>query len=334
MLNKIEADLVIIGAGPVGIFAAFKAGLMGIKCLVVDANDKIGGQCSILYPEKPIFDIPGYPKILAKDLISNLYTQSDRFNIQYYLNSDVTEIINDNNLFILKSKNNNFVCKAVIFATGAGLFSPNKIPIRNASVFENKTLLYSVKDTKIFNGKNVIICGGGDSALDWCIELSSIAREVILIHRRDVFTAFNASVLTLKELVQKDCIKVKTPFAVTEINGEGDKIKTLKIKTIDGTTEELLTCDYLLAFFGLTSKNTLGDKCKLETKFHSIVVNSTTMESSKEGIFAIGDCCIYPNKLKLILCGFSEAAIAMQCVYERVFQRKAHFQHSTSIISS
>lgn len=323
-------DVVIIGAGPVGLFAAFNCGLLGLKCIVVDARHEIGGQCSALYPEKPIFDIPGIYKINASDLINNLKDQVDRFNTEYCLNFSVDAIDKVDDVFNIKG-NNGIVLqgKTVILSCGSGLIDFNKIPLEAASQFENKSLFYSVNDKSVFKDKKVVIFGGGDSAIDWAIELSDISKNIIIVHRRDSFSAAQASVDALMSLSRNGNIDVVMSAQLHDLIGENGILQHAVIK--NSSELQHIECDNVLAFFGLSSKNLLFSKIQgLETKYHNAVVDPCIFETNIKNLFAVGDCCIYNNKQKLILCGFSEASMALRYIAANVFGKRTH-QHSTSL---
>jgi thioredoxin reductase (NADPH) len=329
-------DVTIIGGGPVGIFTIFQAGMLGMKACIIDGMDKLGGQCAELYPEKPIYDIPAFPLVTGFDLIENLKKQASRFEYETFLNTKVDKIEgNVENGFELFNDKNELICstKVVIMSYGSGMFLPNKIPLQNAAKFEDKSLFYNVQKKNDFKNKNIVILGGGDSALDWTIELAEVAKMVTLIHRRDSFRAIPAKSAELQKLIEVKNVNLLIPFSLQQINGDEEKgfINNIEISNINTQEKTQIECDTLLAFFGMINKADLVKNCNLETKFNAVLVNKDTMESSTKGIFAIGDCAIYNNKMKLILTGFSEAATAVWSCYHYVFGKKPHFQHSTSM---
>ena len=304
----ITTDVLIIGAGPVGLFAVQQLGLIGLKAEVVDNLDKIGGQCIELYPNKPIYDIPAIPECTGESLTKNLLEQIKPFKTNFHLNERVQEISKEkNNWKIVTSKDKIFIAPNIIIAGGVGSFEPRKFSVKEAEKFENNGVYYSIKDKNYFKNKKVCIFGGGDSALDWAIELSKFA-EVILVHRRNEFRGAPHSIEIVKKLDKEGKLKIKTPFQINSIKGE-DKITAILVKNDDDKIEEIKT-DCILGFFGLIMK--LGPIAEwglnLEKKY--IPVNTENFQTDKEGIFAIGDICTYPGKLKLILSGFHEGALA------------------------
>jgi len=310
----IKTDALIIGAGPVGLFAAQQLGLIGLKAEVVDNLDKIGGQCIELYPDKPIYDIPAVPECTGESLTKNLLEQIKPFKTNFHLNERVQEISKEkNNWKIVTSKNKIFIAPNIIIAGGVGSFEPRKFPIKEAEKFENNGVFYSIKDKTYFKNKKICIFGGGDSALDWAIELSKIS-TVILVHRRTEFRGAEQSVTTVKRLEKEDKLKIKTPFQIISIEGQ-DKIKTITLKSDDGKTEKITT-DCVLGFFGLIMKLGPIAEWGLNLEKKHIPVNTENFQTNKEGIFAIGDICTYPGKLKLILSGFHEGALAARACFK------------------
>ena len=329
-------DICIIGAGPSGIFASFEAGINGMKTLLIDSLDFPGGQCSALYPQKPIYDIPAFPAISAQNLIDNLVQQASRFNPEYLFNNKVIDIkTNTENVIIITDKNIIIQAKAVIIAAGCGFFGPNKPPLKNIEKYEDKSIFYLVNNKKIFKDKKIMIAGGGDSAIDWAIELSSIAKKVYVIHRRDKFRAMHDSIAKMQELVKQSMIELIIPYSLSEIEDDGNgSIKSITVEDIDGAKKSV-DAQYLLAFFGLTTD--FGPLKNSGLKFDGlqIAVNQSTMQTNLDRVFAIGDACTYQNKLKLILSGFSEAATAIHKIKEIVFPGKVfNFEYSTSSLST
>lgn len=324
-------DVVIIGAGPAGLFTIFQVGMLGMKCHVIDAFETIGGQCSALYPQKPIFDIAGYPKILAQDLIEQLAIQAKPFNPTYNLNQQVTHLKADNDCFMIRtSKNLELQSKAVIIAGGHGGFGPNKLPIAGIEKFENKSIFYSIKDPNEFTGKNLLIAGGGDSAVDWAINLAKITNNLYLVHRRDKFRAAPESLRQLKELEMSGKINVITGYQLDGINGDDGYLKQVFLKDFNDNIK-ILDVDILCPFFGLAqSLGPIAD-WGLGLNCNNIKVTQPHYMTNIDGIYAIGDIATYEGKLKLILTGFAEAAHATHHAYNRVFPGKQlHFEYSTT----
>ncbi len=310
----IKTDVLVIGAGPVGLFVVQQLGLIGLKAEVVDNLDKIGGQCIELYPDKPIYDIPAIPKCTGESLTKNLLEQIKPFQTNFHLNQRVQEINKDNNNWkITTSGKKTFISPNIIIAAGVGSFEPRKFPIKEAEKFENNGVFYSIKDKNFFKNKKVCIFGGGDSALDWAIELSKIA-EVTLVHRRNEFRGAEHSSVTAKKLEKEGKIKIKTPFQINSIEGD-DKITGITLKTEEGKVEKIET-DCVLGFFGLIMKLGPIAEWGLNLKKKTIPVNTENFQTNKEGIFAIGDICSYPGKLKLILSGFHEGALAARACFK------------------
>ena len=304
----INTDVVIIGAGPTGLFCAHQVGLIGLKCEIVDNLEKIGGQCIELYPDKPIYDIPAIPECTGEELTNNLIKQIKPFNVKFHLGERVQKISKENEKWFLKtSKGTQFKTPNIIIAGGVGSFEPRKFSAKGAERFEGKSILYSVKDKNIFKGKTVAIFGGGDSALDWAIELSKNS-TVKLIHRRDEFRGAQSSVEKLKELNSNGKVEIYTKYQLSNLTGDGS-LDSLDIQHEDGQ-KKTLKADYILGFFGLIMQ--LGPILEwgLNIEKKTIPVNTENFETNQKGIFAIGDICYYPGKLKLILSGFHEGALA------------------------
>ena len=325
-----ETDVVIIGAGPVGLFAVFELGLLDMKCHVIDILDKPGGQCAELYPEKPIYDIPGMPSVLGQELVDSLMKQIEPFSPTFHLSSMVQEINKIDDIFWeLKTDSDEvFKTKTIIIAGGGGSFLPKKPPIKEIENFENNSVFYSIKNKEKFRDKDLVIVGGGDSALDWVLNLEPIAKRITLIHRRDQFRAAPDSVKKIFSLIESD----KIDFIigqVSSLNGKDGILESLKCKTKD--TEVEVSCDALLPFFGLTMKLGPIANWGLNLNENLITVDTEKFETNEKGIFAIGDINTYPGKLKLILCGFHEAALMSQQAYKYVYHgEKLTFQYTTS----
>ena len=310
----IKTDVLIIGAGPVGLFVVQQLGLIGLKAEVVDNLNKIGGQCIELYPDKPIYDIPAVPECTGESLTKNLSEQIEPFKTNFHLNERVQEISKEkNNWKIVTSKDKIFISPNIIIAGGVGSFEPRKFSIKEAEKFENNGVYYSVKDKNYFKNKKVCIFGGGDSALDWAIELSKFA-EVILVHRRNEFRGAGHSAEIARKLEKEGKLKIKTPFQINSIEGS-DKINAITIKNENGKIEKIAT-DCLLGFFGLIMKLGPIVEWGLNLEKKHIPVNTENFQTNKEGIFAIGDICTYPGKLKLILSGFHEGALAARACFK------------------
>lgn len=329
MIHK--TDLVIIGAGPIGLFAIFEAGMLKIKCHVIDALENIGGQCTALYPEKPIYDIPAYPKILASELIEQLEEQSKRFEPTFHLNQRVDKLQKNEDGFLLEtSKGEKIQCKAVIIAAGCGAFGPNRPPLAKIEEYEGKSIFYSVKSKAQFADKNVVIAGGGDSAVDWALSLVDIAKKVSIVHRRDKFRCAPDSADKIKELVALKKIDLIVPFQLSGLKGENGKLEQVLVKDFDNN-EKAIQADYLLPFYGLAMELGPIANWGLNLEKNLIQVQQSTMETSQKGIYAIGDIASYQNKLKLILTGFAEAASACHDIRKIIFPDEVfHFEYSTS----
>jgi len=304
----IDTDVLVIGAGPTGLFCVHQLGIIGLKCEVVDNLDKIGGQCIELYPDKPIYDIPAIPVCTGEELTNNLIKQIKPFKTNFHLSDRVEEVKKDKNNWITKtSKGKEFKSSSIIIAGGVGSFEPRKFPVKECEKFEGKQILYSIKDKNVFKNKTVSIFGGGDSALDWAIELS-IDSKVQLIHRRDEFRGAQASIDKVKELSKEGKIELLTKYQLKSVDGDS-KIKSISVKHDDGTVKKIET-NYVLGFFGLIMKLGPIVNWGLNLDKKHIPVDTEKFETNQQGIFAIGDICTYPGKLKLILSGFHEGALA------------------------
>ena len=325
----IKTDVVIIGAGPTGLFCAHQLGIIGLKCEIVDNLDKIGGQCIELYPDKPIYDIPAVPECTGEELTNNLIKQIKPFNFNFHLNDRVQELTNENDNWIVKTTSGKkFKTPNVVIAGGVGSFEPRKFPTKSAEKFDGTSVLYSIKDKTIFKGKSVAIFGGGDSALDWAIELSNTSK-VSLIHRRDEFRGAPASVQKIKELSEKKIINLFTQYSIQDVKGNGF-LEEVEIKSEEGETK-ILKADYILGFFGLIMQLGPIAEWGLNLDKKVIPVNTENFETNKKGIFAIGDICTYPGKLKLILSGFHEGALAARgCFKYARPNEKYRFEFTTA----
>ena len=325
----IKTDTLIIGAGPVGLFCVHQLGIIGLTCEVVDNLDKIGGQCIELYPDKPIYDIPAIPECTGEELTNNLLEQIKTFKTNFHLNERVEEIKQDEKKWLIKTnKGTQFETSSIIIAAGVGSFEPRKFSTKEIEKYEGKKILYSVKDKKIFKDKTVTIFGGGDSALDWAIELSNTSK-VILVHRRDDFRGMQASIDKVNQLKEEGKIEIYTKYQLDSVEGD-DKIESINVKHEDESIKEIKT-DYVLGFFGLIMKLGPIAEWGLNLDKKTIPVNTENFETNKKGIFAIGDICSYPGKLKLILSGFHEGALAARgCFKYAKPDEKYRFEFTTS----
>ena len=325
----IKTDVVIVGAGPTGLFCAHQLGIIGLKCEIVDNLDKIGGQCIELYPDKPIYDIPAVPECTGEELTNNLIKQIKPFNFNFHLSDRVQELKSENNKWIVKTLNGKeFETSNVVIAGGVGSFEPRKFPTKSAEKYDGNSVLYSIKDKTIFKDKSVVIFGGGDSALDWAIELSN-SSKVTLVHRRDEFRGAPASVQKIKELSDNKIIDLITKYSIKDVKGNGS-LESVEIKSESGESKSI-KADYVLGFFGLIMKLGPIAEWGLNLDKKAIPVNTENFETSKKGIFAIGDICTYPGKLKLILSGFHEGALAARgCFKYARPDEKYRFEFTTA----
>ena len=324
-----KTDTIIIGAGPVGLFAVHQLGIKGLKSIVIDNLDKAGGQCIELYPDKPIYDIPAVPECTGEELTKKLLKQIKPFNTEFFFNERVEEVKQDKENWIVKTNNNNeFLAPNIIIAGGVGSFEPRKLAIKEAEKFEGKSLFYAVTKKGQFKNKNISIFGGGDSALDWALELSKYSK-INLIHRREEFRGAPHTLSEIKKLEKAGKISIKTPCQLKSIEGEAN-IKSITLKFDDGKTEKVNT-DIVLSFFGLIMKLGPIAEWGLNMSKKTIEVNSENFQTNKKGIFAVGDICTYPGKLKLILSGFHEVALAsVECFKRARPNEKYRFEFTTS----
>ncbi len=326
-MNK--TDALIIGAGPTGLFTAHQLKLIGLDCEIVDNLDKIGGQCIELYPDKPIYDIPAVPECTGEELTNNLINQIKPFNIKFHLKERVDEVKKEGDNWIVKTNNGTiFSTPNVIIAGGVGSFEPRKFSVKECEKFENKSVLYSIKDKSIFKDKTVTIFGGGDSALDWALELSKNSK-VNLVHRRDDFRGAQATVDKVHELAKAKKIDLYTKYQMNAIKGEG-QLESIDIKNDDKETKTLKT-DYALGFFGLIMQLGPIANWGLNIDKKTIEVDTEKFETNQKGIYAVGDICSYPGKLKLILSGFHEGALAARACFKLARpNEKYRFEFTTS----
>ncbi|MDY3433724.1 NAD(P)/FAD-dependent oxidoreductase [Riemerella anatipestifer] len=327
----ITADLLIIGAGPTGLFAVFEAGLLKLKCHIIDALPQPGGQLAELYPKKPIFDIPGYPSVNAGELVDNLMEQIKQFQPGFTLAETAVSLekIDDEWFEVITNKGTVHRAKAVAIAGGLGTFEPRKPLLENLEKYEKNGVEYFVKDPEVFRDKKIVIAGGGDSALDWSIFLSNVAKEVTLVHRRNEFRGALDSVEKVQELKNQGKINLVTPAEVVELKG-ANTLESIVIER-EGEKTEIET-DYFIPLFGLTPKLGPIADWGLEIEKNSIKVNNALdYQTNREGIYAIGDINTYPGKLKLILCGFHEATLMCQSVYNRLNPGKKYVLKYTTV---
>ena len=326
-MNK--TDVLIIGAGPTGLFCAHQLGIIGLNCEIVDNLDKAGGQCIELYPDKPIYDIPAVPECTGEELTNNLLQQIKPFNVKFHLNERVEQLKKTESRWHVKTSGGvEFDVAAIVIAGGVGSFEPRKFSVKECEKFEGNSLLYSIKDKSIFKDKSVVIFGGGDSALDWAIELSN-SSKVTLVHRRDEFRGAPASVQKIKELSDNKTIDLITKYSIKDVKGNGS-LESVEIKSESGESK-VIKADYILGFFGLIMQLGPIAEWGLNLDKKTIPVNTENFETNKKGIFAIGDICTYPGKLKLILSGFHEGALAARgCFKYARPDEKYRFEFTTA----
>lgn len=327
----IETDILIIGAGPTGLFAVFEAGLLQLKCHIIDALPQPGGQLAELYPKKPIFDIPGYPSVLAGELVDNLMEQIKQFQPGFTLSETAETIdkLEDGTFVVTTNKGTKHHAKAVAIAGGLGTFEPRKPAIENIAFYEEKGVEYFVKNPDQFKDKNIVIAGGGDSALDWSVFLSNVAKSVTLVHRRNEFRGALDSVEKVQELKKMGKINLITLAEVVAVHGE-NHVEAVTLD-INGEHQKIET-DFFIPLFGLTPKLGAIANWGLEIEKNAIKVNNALdYQTNIEGIYAIGDVNIYPGKLKLILCGFHEATLMCQSVYNRINPGKRYVLKYTTV---
>ena len=329
----ITTDAVIVGAGPVGLFAVFELGLVDIKCQLVDILDRPGGQCTELYPEKPIYDIPGLTVVSGQELTDRLMEQIKPFGAEFHFNQRVERLERQNGGFRLVTDADTVLeAKVVVIAAGGGSFTPKRPPLPGIEQYEGTSVFYSVRKMENFKGRDVLVVGGGDSALDWTLNLQPVAKSLTLLHRRAEFRAAPASVQKMFQLVEQGNVNFKLG-QVTELHGEGGQLRAVTVKGADGATFEL-PCEVLLPFFGLTMKLGPVANWGLNLDENLIPVDTAKFETSEQGIFAVGDINTYPGKLKLILSGFHEAALMAQQAHHYVYpDKKLIFQYTTSSTS-
>jgi thioredoxin reductase (NADPH) len=328
--NIIKTDAVIIGAGPVGIFAVFELGLVDIKCHVIDILDRAGGQCTELYPEKPIYDIPGLAIVTGQELTDKLMEQIKPFGAEFHFSQRVETLERlDGGFRVTTDAGTAIEAKVVVIAAGGGSFTPKRPPLPGIEGYEGKSVFYSVRKMDNFRGRDVLIVGGGDSALDWTLNLQPVAKSITLLHRRAEFRAAPASVQKMMALVDSGDIHFKLG-QVTELHGTDGMLSAVTVKGADGTLFEQPT-EIMMPFFGLTMKLGPVADWGLELDENLVPVDTAKFETSEKGIFAVGDINTYPGKLKLILSGFHEAALMAQQAHKYVYpEKKLIFQYTTS----
>jgi thioredoxin reductase (NADPH) len=328
--ETIETDAIVIGAGPCGLFAVFELGLLDIRAHVVDILDRPGGQCAELYPEKPIYDVPALPTVTGQELTDRLMEQIKPFGPQFHFNERIDTLSRqaDGRFRLTTDGGSEFLAKVVVIAAGGGSFTPKRPPLAGIETYEGKSVFYSVRKIESMRGKDVVIVGGGDSALDWTLNLAHVAKSLTLVHRRDEFRAAPHSVEKMRALVEEASVRLMIG-QVTELEGANGELSAVLIKTANGS--ERVPCNAMLPFFGLTMK--LGPVADWGLNLHEnlIKVDTERFETSEKGIFAIGDINWYPGKLKLILSGFHEAALMAQAAHRIVYpDKKLMFQYTTS----
>lgn len=331
-----RTDVAIIGAGPVGLFAVFECGMLSMACHIIDALDEPGGQCTALYPEKPIYDIPGYPHILAHDLITKLQDQAAPFKPVYHLGQQVTalERTQQGRWRLTTSSGRSIDAAVVIIAAGVGAFGPNRPPLPGIERFESQPpglgVRYLVRRRESYRDRRVVIAGGGDSAVDWAVSLAEVAAHVAVVHRRAKFRAAPDSVEKLHALAAGGKVELVVPYQLHGLEGEGERLQTVIVSDLDGR-ERRLAADVLLPFFGLSQQLGPIADWGLDLHRHHIAVDPATCHAGQPGLFAIGDIVTYPGKLKLILTGFAEAALAAHSAFGVVRPGEAlHFEYSTT----
>jgi thioredoxin reductase (NADPH) len=331
MSEAIKTDVLIIGAGPCGLFAVFELGLLDMKTHVVDILDKIGGQCAELYPEKPIYDIPGVPLVTGQGLTDSLLEQIKPFNATFHLNEMVETIekIGDPAFRVKTDAGKVFECKVVVIAAGGGSFQPKRPPVPGIEAYEGSSVFYAVRKMEQFRDRNILIVGGGDSALDWTLNLHPVAKRITLLHRRDEFRAAPHSVEQMRALVADRKMDLKLG-QVTGLEGEAGKLAAATVKGNDNAITRV-ECDTMLPFFGLTMKLGPVANWGVALENNLVPVDTAAFETNVSGIFAIGDINTYPGKLKLILSGFHEGALMAQKAHRYVYpDKRLVFQYTTS----
>ena len=327
-----RTDVAIVGAGPVGLFAVFECGMLGLRCHVIDTLDAVGGQCTALYPEKPIYDIPGYPVIMAGELIAQLHEQAAPFAPVYHLGQQVPSVTRTGEGWRLETSTGAQIdSHAVIIAAGSGAFGPNRPPLSGIEEFEGKSVFYMVTRREAFRDQCVVIAGGGDSALDWVLSLAEVARKIYVVHRRPKFRGAPETVARMQALAEQgDVVELVVPYQLHALEGRDGRLEAVVVRTLQGEPRRL-EADVLLPFFGLSMNLGPIAAWGLTLDDHHIVIDPATCQTNAPGVYAIGDIVSYPGKLKLILCGFSEAAMAAHAIYKIVNpDKELHWEYSTT----
>jgi|TARA_E500000081_G_scaffold15248_1_gene18649 thioredoxin reductase (NADPH) len=318
MTKSIETDILIIGAGPVGLFTVFEAGLLGLKCHLVDNLDKIGGQCIELYPEKPIYDIPGVPNQTGKEHIDSLLKQIEPFDYEVHLNQRVDKIEQSGDHWIAETSDGiSFKTLNIFIAAGAGSFEPRKPPVESPDKFLGKGIDYAVRSVDKYKDKDIVIFGGGDSALDWSVELATKAKSIKLVHRRDDFRGAEHTENKMRNFVSSGEIELKIPFVIKSIVGN-KSFEGVEIMNFETKETEVIDCDEALFFFGLSKQLGPINDWEIDLNERKVQVDTEKFETNQKGIFAVGDINTYPGKLDLILCGFHETTLAVQEAFKRI----------------
>ena len=318
MTKSIETDILIIGAGPVGLFTVFEAGLLGLKCHLVDNLDKIGGQCIELYPEKPIYDIPGVPNQTGKEHIDSLLKQIEPFDYEVHLSQRVDKIEQSGDHWIAETSDGiSFKTLNIFIAAGAGSFEPRKPPVESPDKFLGKGIDYAVRSVDKYKDKDIVIFGGGDSALDWSVELATKAKSIKLVHRRDDFRGAEHTENKMRNFVSSGEIELKIPFVIKSIVGN-KSFEGVEIMNFETKETEVIDCDEALFFFGLSKQLGPINDWEIDLNERKVQVDTEKFETNQKGIFAVGDINTYPGKLDLILCGFHETTLAVQEAFKRI----------------
>jgi thioredoxin reductase (NADPH) len=330
-VKQYSTDVLIVGAGPVGLSAVFSLGQIGLRSIVVDALDAIGGQCTALYPEKPIYDIPARMQIAGAALIEELAQQAAPYNPVYLLSRRAIDLTEQNGSFSVAMSDGSVVtCGCIVIAAGVGAFGPNRPPLANIEQFEGRSVHYFVRSAEQFRNKRIVIAGGGDSAADWAVILAEVATSVTLVHRRRAFRAAEATQKKLEELELAGKLIIAAPQSMQSLESENGLLSAVVVKSDDGA-QTRISCDALLCFFGLAKDLSALMKWGIGASRNGIPVDYATMQTSRRGIFAIGDVVSYAGKLKLILTGFSEGAVAAHAARAHLFpDRQFHFEYSTT----